>query len=201
MTKQQQRPRQVVAEAGGPAPQTWALPPIPHPTLCCSHSPSPTSTSAPQLCQLPHAGQMGPVPRRTRQDPKPPCVPSCHPTHNSKPFKPQKSHHLQDALASCPQLRSPLPTRSSPRAGTSPTCHPFPIHGPGESSLGHHSKAQQQVQARGPEGPESHFLGSVSPYALLPRSPPCSGWQCKTKRVPLSRLHNSASQQRPIFKS
>ena len=90
-------------QAGGPAPPTQALPlTAPHPTLCWSHSPSAPCTSAPQLCQLPHAGQMGPIPRRTRQDPKPLHVPSCHPTHISKPFKPQKSHHLQDALASCP---------------------------------------------------------------------------------------------------
>lgn len=102
--------------------------PLPHSVLFTF--PQPPGTSAPQLCQLPHAGQMAPIPRRTRQDPKPPCVPSCHPTHISKLFKPQKSHHLQDALASCLHPWSPLPTRSSPRAGTSPTCHPIPAPWP-----------------------------------------------------------------------
>lgn len=174
-------------------------PPTP---LCVVHvPPAPPPPQPPSCASSPMLGRWAPFPGGPGRTPKPPCVPSCHPTHISKPFKPQKRHHLQDALASCPQPPSPLPTRSSPRAGTSPTCHPFPVRGPGESSLGHHSKGQQQVQARGPEGPESHFLGRVSHYALLPRSPPCCGWQCKTKRVPLSRLHNSASQQRPIFKS
>lgn len=128
----------------------------------------------------------------------------------SNPEKPLLPGH-------CGKLPLPLAAsvhKASTRAETSPTCHPtlppwvwgkFPCGTAAEGGESQsHSKGQQGVQAWGLEGPESHFLGRVSPSPSLSSTsppPPSSRWRCKTKKVPLSRLHNSASQQRPIFKS
>lgn len=68
--------------------------------------------------------------------------------------------------------------KASARAGTSPTCHPilplwlwgkFPCGTAAEGGESQsHSKGQQGVQAWGLEGPESHFLGRVSPPLHFP---------------------------------
>lgn len=129
---------------------------------------------------------------------------------------------LQAPQTPSPQAKLPPPplaisTSQGPVSGQGPAP---PVtqsapHCSGESSMRHSCnglggtepqqlQGQQGVQAWGPEGPESHFRGRVSSSRSLSSAPPpypSRGWRCKTKRVPQSRLHNSASQQRPIFKS
>lgn len=126
----------------------------------------------------------------------------------SNPEKPPLPGH-------CSKLSLPLAAsvhKASDSAGTSPTCHPilplwlwgkFPC---GTAAEGGESQPQQGAARRS-------GLGSGGPRKPLPREglppslpstsppPPASGWRCKTRKVPLRRLHNSARQRRPIFKS
>ena len=122
----------------------------------------------------------------------------------SNPEKPPLPGH-------CSKLPLPLAAsvhKASPRAGTSPTCHPILPPWLWEKFPGAPQLRVGRVRATARAARRSG-LGSGGPRKPLPRevspstSPPpaSSGWRCKTKKVSLSSLHNSASQQRLIFKS
>lgn len=161
---------------------------LPRSALPAQAQPPSLRLSPLRLVPAPPAGLIPDRPRLDRAGPRPLIVGSPSQRAPPSPRDPSPSK------AATPQ--GPSQGRDQPHL--SPNLHAW------AQQLWMGKEAQQGVWAWGQESPESHFIGGVSaspPSLLFPALPPSSGWRCKTKRVPLSRLHNSASKQRPIFKS
>lgn len=161
-----------------------------HPPRSAPQSAVHTAPPSPQLPRLPRPACVDDpsLPQGGLAGPRPPGVPLGHAAPMSELLGP----HL---------LWLPLSHKGQSKGRLQPLLSPNPL---GWERQSHSSCGTSRGLRPGVRRARTATEAESRPpplSGLIPPPPPSRGRRCKTKRVPLSRLHNSASQRRPIFKS